>query len=76
MLQQKQELVLQENFGTNMVKKIDNETKAGIDASKTTSERVVQKNAEAAGDLIGNKRRWKTSNLHTTRKKTEKYWWL
>ena len=57
MLQQKQELVLQENFGTNMVKKIDNETKAGIDASKTTSERVVQKNAEAAGDLIGNKRR-------------------
>ena len=76
MLQQKQELVLQENFGTNMVKKIDNETKTGIDASKTTSERVVQKNAEAEGDLIRNKRRWKTRNLHTTRKNTEKYWWL
>ena len=40
-----------------MVKKIDNETKTGIDASKTTSERVVQKNAEAEGDLIRNKRR-------------------
>ena len=26
-----------------------------MDAAKTTSERVVQKNAEATGDLIGNK---------------------
>ena len=31
------------------------ETKTGIDAAKTTSKRVVQKTAEATGDLIGNK---------------------
>ena len=29
--------------------------KSGINAAKTTSKRVVQKTAEAAGDLIGNK---------------------
>ena len=30
-------------------------TKTGIHATKTASKRVVQKNAEATGDLIGNK---------------------
>ena len=30
-------------------------TKTGIDAVKTASKRVVQKTAEATGDLIGNK---------------------
>ena len=30
-------------------------TKTGIDAAKTASKRVVQKIAEATGDLIGNK---------------------
>ena len=30
-------------------------TKTGIDAAKTPSKRVVQKTAEATGDLIGNK---------------------
>ena len=30
-------------------------TKTGIDATKTASKRVVQKTAEATGDLIGNK---------------------
>ena len=34
---------------------IDTATKIGIDAVKTASERVVQKAAEASGDLIGNK---------------------
>ena len=34
---------------------MDTTTKTGIDAAKTTSKRVVQKTAEAAGDLIGNK---------------------
>ena len=29
-------------------------TEIGIDAAKTVSKWVVQKNAEAAGDLIGN----------------------
>ena len=36
-------------------KLIDTATKTGIDAAKTTSKRVVQKTAEATGDLIGNK---------------------
>ena len=30
-------------------------SKAGVDAAKTTSKRVVQKTADATGDLIGNK---------------------
>ena len=34
---------------------MDTSTKAGIDAAKTTSKRVVQKTTEATGDLIGNK---------------------
>ena len=34
---------------------MDTATKTGIDAAKTTSKRVVQKTAEATGDLIGNK---------------------
>ena len=34
---------------------MDTATKAGIDAAKTASNRVVQKTAEATGDLIGNK---------------------
>ena len=36
-------------------KLMDTTTKTGIDAAKTASKRVVQKTAEAAGDLIGNK---------------------
>ena len=35
-------------------KLMDTATKTGIDAAKTTSKRVVQKTAEATGDLIGN----------------------
>ena len=34
---------------------MDTATKTGIDAAKTASKRVVQKIAEATGDLIGNK---------------------
>ena len=36
-------------------KLMDTETKTGIDVAKTASKRVVQKTAEASGDLIGNK---------------------
>ena len=36
-------------------KLMDSETKTGMDAAKTTSKRVVQKTAEATGDLIRNK---------------------
>ena len=43
-------------FGNKYRKKLmDTATKTGIDAAKTASKRVVQKTAEAAGDLIGNK---------------------
>ena len=43
-------------FGDNYGKKLmDIATKTGIDAAKTASKRVVQKVAEATGDLIGNK---------------------
>ena len=34
---------------------MDTATKTEIDAAKTASKRVVQKTAEATGDLIGNK---------------------
>ena len=79
-------------FGDKYGKKLmDTATKTRIDAAKTNSKWVVQKTAEATKDLIGNKiadkitsqgkikskkRRWKTRNLHTTRKKTANYWWL
>ena len=36
-------------------KLMDTAIKTGIDAAKTASKRVVQKTAEAAEDLIGNK---------------------
>ena len=42
--------------GDKYCKKLMNTaTKTEIDAAKTTSERAVQKIAETAGDLIGNK---------------------
>ena len=45
---------LQENFGDKYGKKLmDTATKTGIDAAKIASKRVVQKTAEATGDLIG-----------------------
>ena len=34
---------------------MDTAIRTGIDAAKTTSKRVVQKTAEATGDLTGNK---------------------
>ena len=34
---------------------MDTATKTGMDAAKIASKRVVQKTAEATGDLIGNK---------------------
>ena len=43
-------------FGDKYGKKLmDTATKTGIDAAKTASKRVVQKTAEATGDLIENK---------------------
>ena len=43
-------------FGDKYGKKLmDTATKTGKDAAKIASKRVVQKTAEATGDLIGNK---------------------
>ena len=43
-------------FGDKYDKKLmDTATKTGIDAAKTASKRVIQKTAEATGDLIGKK---------------------
>ena len=41
-----------DKYGKNVM---DTATKTGIDPAKTSSKRVVQKTAEATGDLIGNK---------------------
>ena len=76
-------------FGDKYAKKLmDTATKTGVDAAKTASKRVVQKTEKAAGDLIENKiadkitslcktkskkKRRKTRNVHTTRKKTRNY---
>ena len=49
-------LSLVRKFGSKYGEKIMNTaTKTKIHATKTASKRVVQKNAEATGDLIGNK---------------------
>ena len=43
-------------FGNKYGEKLmDNATKTGMDAAKIASKKVVQKTAEATGDLIGNK---------------------
>ena len=57
-------------FGDKYGKKLmDAATKTGIDAAKTASKRVVQKTAEAAGDLIGNKIDDKIPSLGKTKEK-------
>ena len=48
-------------------------TATGIDSVKTSSKRVVQKTAEAAGDLIGNKIAHKITLAGKTKSK-EKRW--
>ena len=48
---------------------MDTATKAGIDAAKTASKWVVQKTAEAAGDLVRNKIADKITSLGKTKRK-------
>ena len=48
---------------------MDTATKTGIDAAKTTSKRVVQKTAEATGDLIRNKIADQITSLGKTKSK-------
>ena len=47
-------------------------TKTGIDAAKTASKRVVQKIAEATGDLTGSKIADKITSLGKPKEKTKK----
>ena len=53
-------------------KLMDTATKIGIDAAKTASKRVVQKTAEATGDLIGNKIADKVTLVGKSKEKTKK----
>ena len=53
-------------------KLIDNATKTGIDAAKTSSKRVIQKTAEVTGDLIGNKIADKITSIGIQKKKKQK----
>ena len=48
---------------------MDTATKTEIDAAKSTSEWVVQKTAEATGDLIGNEIADKITSLGKTKSK-------
>ena len=57
-------------LGDKYGKKVMNTgTKTGIDAAKTASTRVVQKTAEATGDLIRNKIADKITSLGKTKSK-------
>ena len=60
-------------FGNKHGKKLmDTATKIGRDAVKTASKRVVQKTAEATGDLIGNKRADKITSIGKPKEKETK----
>ena len=60
-------------FGDRYGKKLmDIATKTGIDAVKTASKRVVQKTAEATGDLIGNKIAHEITSAGKSKKKEKK----
>ena len=48
---------------------MDTATKTGIDATKSSSKRVVQKTAEATGDLIGNKIADKITSIGKSKEK-------
>ena len=51
---------------------MDTATKAGINAAKTASKKVVQKIADATGALSGNKRADKITSLCKLREKAKK----
>ena len=66
-------LSLARKLGDRYSKKlIDTATKTGIDAAKPTSKRVVQKTAEATGDLISNKIADKITSIGKSKEKTNK----
>ena len=57
---------LRDKYGKKLM---NTATKTGIDAAKTASKQVVQKIAEATGDLIGNKIADKITSLGKTKSK-------
>ena len=60
-------------FGDKYCKNlIDTATKTGMDAAKAASKRVVQKTAEATGDLRGNKIADKITSLGKTKSDEKK----
>ena len=60
-------------FGDQYGKKLmDTATKTGIDPAKTASKRVVQKIAEATGNLIGNKIADKITSIGKPKEKKKK----
>ena len=61
---------LARKFGDKYGKKLMvTATKTGIDAANPASKRVVQKTAEATGDLIGNKITDKTNSIGKPKEK-------
>ena len=67
-------LLFARKFGDKYDKKLmGTATKTGLDASKTVSKRVVQKTAEATGDLIVNKIAGKITSVGKSKNKEKKY---
>ena len=65
-------MLFRRRFGNKYGKKLmDTTTKKGINAAKTASKRVVQKTAEAAGDMTRNKIADKITSLGKTKSKEE-----
>ena len=58
-----------DKYGKNLM---DTAKKSGINAARTASKRVVQKTAEATGDLIGNKIADKITSLDKLKNKDKK----
>ena len=57
-------------FGDKYGKRLmDTTTKTGMDVARTASKQIVQKTAEATGDLIGNKIADKITSLGKTKSK-------
>ena len=64
---------LKKKIGNKYGKELmDTATRTGIDAAKTVSKRVVQKTAEATGDLIGNKLADKITSIAKPKEKETK----
>ena len=51
---------------------MDTATKTAIDAAKTTSKKIIEKTAETAGDLIGNKTTDKIASMGKPKEKETK----